>query len=264
MIDTYRPGGHHNHNPAAPNASTRAGHNPAQATVPTEARPGRAQRPPRRDRRGARRARRTWVPVLAAASCAMLLMSGCSTMIQGRAVSAIADPFSIAGLPVTEGPSGPRDDAPAPTGAITNTDGGDIDDLVLLSLNDIDEFWTQHYSDTLQGTFTPVANVLSYDPRDPASPEACGTPTYGFPNAFFCGSEDLIGFDRTILLPAAKKYFGPMAVTGVMGHEYGHAVQQMAGLVNRRTPVIVLEQQADCFAGDYLRWVAAGDSPRFT
>jgi hypothetical protein len=38
----------------------------------------------------------------------------------------------------------------------------------------------------------------------------------------------------------------------------------MADLVDRSTPTIVREQQADRFAGNYIRWVAKGNSPRFT
>lgn len=211
-----------------------------------------------------RRSRRLRWQALVAASCVALLVSACSTVIDGRLLSGTYDPFFVDGLPVRDGASGPRDDAPAPVGTVKNSDGGQIDDLVLLSLNDVADFWTQHYGDTLQGTFTPVTNFVSYDPQDPASPEVCGSPTYRQVNAFFCPSRDLIGWDRAVLLPTAEKYFGPVAVTAVMAHEYGHAVQLMADLVTRRTPVLVREQQADCFAGDYVRWVAAGDSPRFT
>jgi hypothetical protein len=49
-----------------------------------------------------------------------------------------------------------------------------------------------------------------------------------------------------------------------LAHEFGHALQQMAKLVTRADATIVREQQADCFAGVYLYWVAAGKSPRFT
>jgi hypothetical protein len=55
-----------------------------------------------------------------------------------------------------------------------------------------------------------------------------------------------------------------MGVVGVIAHEYGHALQWMAGIADLDTPGLVREQQADCFAGVYLHWVAAGDSPRFT
>ena len=50
----------------------------------------------------------------------------------------------------------------------------------------------------------------------------------------------------------------------VLAHEYGHAIAKTAKLTRRKTPVLVAEQQADCLAGVYLRWVAQGDSPRFT
>jgi hypothetical protein len=38
----------------------------------------------------------------------------------------------------------------------------------------------------------------------------------------------------------------------------------MSGLTDADTDILVQEQQADCFAGVYLRSVAAGESPRFT
>ena len=67
------------------------------------------------------------------------------------------------------------------------------------------------------------------------------------------------------MVPAAKKYFGDMSVVGILAHEFGHSLQFNGGLVNpRTTPTLVEEQQADCFAGVYLRWVAEGHSPRFT
>lgn len=73
-----------------------------------------------------------------------------------------------------------------------------------------------------------------------------------------------MAWDRGVAIPVAAQYFGQMGVVGVMAHEYGHAVQHQAGLIDTRsTPVLIAEQQADCFAGVYLRWVAAGNSPRF-
>jgi hypothetical protein len=54
-----------------------------------------------------------------------------------------------------------------------------------------------------------------------------------------------------------------MSVNGVLAHEFGHALQNMAKLVTKKDPTIVREQQADCFAGVYLFWVANGKSKRF-
>jgi hypothetical protein len=55
-----------------------------------------------------------------------------------------------------------------------------------------------------------------------------------------------------------------MGVAMVLAHEYGHAVQFQAGVVTQKTPTLVAEQQADCLAGAYMRWVAEDKSPRFT
>jgi predicted metalloprotease len=197
-------------------------------------------------------------------ACSVLLVAGCSaTVLDGHALSMLYDPHRVGGLPATDGPSGPRDNAPQPTGAVENTDGGDIDHLVLLALNDIEDFWKHNYSESLQGSFKPVSTLMSYDSNDPNGLEACGHVTYKLVNAFFCPPEDLIAWDRGVLLPAGRKYFGDMSVTAVLAHEYGHAVQRMANLVDDSTPGLVYEQQADCFAGTYMRWVAEGRSPRF-
>lgn len=203
--------------------------------------------------------------LVAAAVCAAALVTGCSTgpTVKGTAVSGLFDPFEVGGLPVTDGPSTVRDDAPAPVGDVEDTDGGKIDQLMLLTANDVEEFWKQNYG-SLQGAFRPVQRFLSYDSQDPLSPVVCGARTYKRPNAFYCHRDRLIAWDRGLLVPAGVDYFGETSAAGLMAHEYGHAIQRMAGLVNPRTPTIVFEQQADCFAGAYIKWVAEGSSPRFS
>lgn len=196
------------------------------------------------------------------AACVAVLIAGCSPVTQGQAVSTLYDPFRAGGLPAQDGPSGVKDDAPQPTGEVQGSDGGDIDKLALLSVNDIAEFWGQNYGD-LDGTFAPIENLLSYDSDDPSSPMVCNTDTYGEPNAFYCPSKEIMAWDRGVMVPIGREFFGDVSVAALMAHEYGHAVQHMAGLVADNTPVLVMEQQADCFAGTYVRWVAEGNSPRF-
>jgi predicted metalloprotease len=209
---------------------------------------------------------RGWVRAAIGAACSAVLVTSCGapTVVDGRPMSMLWDPNRVGGLPATDGPSGLRDNAPQPTGTVENTDNGQIDRLALSAINDIEDFWKQNYSESLEGTFTPISTLLSYDSDDPKSPSACGEKTYQFVNAFYCPPKDLMAWDRGSLLPGASKYFGPMSVNAVMAHEYGHAVQNMAGLVNTFTPGLVAEQQADCFSGAYMRWVAEGDSTRFT
>jgi predicted metalloprotease len=203
------------------------------------------------------------------AGCAALTLAGCSgttTTVNGRAVSVLYDPADAGGLPVTDGPSGRRSNAPQPTGTVKNTDNGDIDHLALLALNDIEEFWKQNYPDGTKNPFKAVSTLVSYDSRDPQSPVVCRQiKTYKNLNAAYVYTCNLVMWDRGVLVPSAKKYFGEMAPVGIIAHEFGHAMQFNGGIVSpRSTPTLVKEQQADCFAGVYLRWVAEGHSSRFT
>lgn len=194
----------------------------------------------------------------------LLVVVGCTTVVGGRALSILNDPFRVGGLPATNGASGPRPNGPAPDGTVVNTNNGPIDKLSLLSVNDIEEYWKGAYSQSLKGSFTPVAKLVSYDSNDRNSPIVCHNETYQLINAFFTSRCNLIAWDRGVFMPVAQQYFGDMSVTGVLAHEFGHALQTMAKLVTRKDPTIVREQQADCFAGVYLYWVADGKSPRFT
>ncbi|RZT15925.1 hypothetical protein EV589_4080 [Mycobacterium sp. BK558] len=149
---------------------------------------------------------------------------------------------------------------------VVNTDGGGIDRVAAYAVEDIQDFWARRYPSVFHGSFLPVSKLVSIDPTARYGPTVCDSDPSEFDfNAAYCRVQDLIAWDRADLLPTAQKYFGEMAVNGLLAHEYGHAVQWRAGLVDTESPsVLVREQQADCFAGDYLRWVAEGQSPRFT
>jgi predicted metalloprotease len=196
-------------------------------------------------------------------ACAALLIAGCGGVTQGHAVSPLYDPFRAGGLPAEDGPSGVRENAPSPEGDVKDTDDGPVDKLALLAVNDVAAYWSKNYPDSFHGKFSPIEKLLSWDSEDPSSPTVCGTETYQEPNAFFCPSKDIMAWDRGVLVPIGKQFFGDVAIGALLGHEYGHAIQNMAGLVDDDTPTVVAEQQADCFAGGYTRWVAEGQSPRF-
>jgi predicted metalloprotease len=201
----------------------------------------------------------------AATSVVALLIAGCSSSTtEGKAVSPLYDAFRAGGLPAEDGPSGVRDGAPVPEGDVADGDGGDIDKLALLAVNDVADFWEKNYSESLKGKFTPITKFRSYDSNDPSSPVICGSKTYNNPNASYCPSKKLMSWDRGELVPTGRQYFGETSIAALIGHEYGHAVQTMAKLVDQDTPGIVWEQQADCFSGVYIRWVAEGQSSRFT
>jgi predicted metalloprotease len=204
----------------------------------------------------------------AALLCTAAVLSGCASapapvVVQGRAVSMLFDPNRVAGLPVTDGPSGPRSAPPSAAGRVANTDDSSVDRLALLTAEDVEDYWQQHDQELLSGSFSPVSGLVSVDP-EASRPRVCGSDPATFSyNAAYCLRSDVIAWDRVGLLPVAEKFFGEMAVSGLLAHEYGHALQHKTGLVDGDTPLLVSEQQADCFAGVYLRWVAEGESPRF-
>ncbi|RDH74149.1 peptidase [Mycolicibacterium moriokaense] len=196
----------------------------------------------------------------------MLGITGCSqaTALDGHAVSMRYDPYRVAGLPTSDGPSGPRTAPASAAGRVQNTDDGPIDREALLAVEDIEDFWSQHYSDSFAGAFKPVSRLVSVDPR--SSNTVCGEDASAFDfNALYCAPDDLIAWDRIDLMPVAKEFFGDMTINGLLAHEYGHALQWRAGLVGeQRSSILVREQQADCLAGVYMRWVAEGHSPRYS
>ena len=200
----------------------------------------------------------------AALAACTLLVASCSTTVHGTAVSVFEDPFSVAGMPTADGPTGLRPDAQDPSRDVEHSDGGEIDHLGAASISDIEDFWKSVYGDTFADDFTPVKALISWDSGGYKSQEFCGNDTYGLVNAGFCFLDNTIGWDRGELLPTLRDNFGDIAVTNVLAHEYGHAIQHQAGLNKKDTPTLVSEQQADCFAGAYMRWVAEGNSPRFT
>lgn len=235
-----------------------------------------------------------------AAASVVLLMAGCTKTPEAKPfLLAPPNPTQVAGIPVANGPSGLRPGAPGPTRPVQDGDGGEFDHLAAMAVADIEQFWGGAYGASLKGKFTPVKTVFSWDSRY-KNGVFCGGPTNGIINAEWCGrtgqmgincpddrplvlafrqalctpSFNTIGWDRGVLMPLERDVGGDMADVVVLAHEYGHAIQNMAGLV-REIPddaslneVIavktVAEQQADCFAGAYMHWVADGKSPRFT
>jgi predicted metalloprotease len=78
-------------------------------------------------------------------------------------------------------------------------------------------------------------------------------------NAFYCPDGDFFAFDDTMLFPQIYAKFGPYTLGMIAAHEWGHAIQARAGVTDQ--PSIVLEQQADCFAGSWLAHLAGNESP---
>ncbi len=193
------------------------------------------------------------------------------------------NPSKVADKPVEDGFSGLVPDAPPPTRTVQDGDGGEIDNLAALAVSDIEQFWTGAYAVAAERQVRSRSTTCSPTTRDtrtacsaPRTPTACRMRSTARSKGTNCpddrpsppgectNSYNTIGWDRGVLLPEQRSSGGDMGVVVVLAHEYGHAVQRMAGLeIKDQASQTVGEQQADCYAGVYMRWVADGKSKRF-
>lgn len=200
---------------------------------------------------------------LASLVVALVVMAACSSVVDGRANSIYSDPYTVAGLRITTGPSGARPGATPSGQKIENGDGGEIDELAANAVTDVETYWKETYSKLFNGPFTAVDKLVSYDSTS-KSASVCGVNLSNRPNALYCTKGNYIAWDRTSLLPEIQSKFGDMGVVTVLAHEYGHAVQSHSRIISGATATIIREQQADCFAGSFIRTVAEGRSAHFT
>jgi len=181
---------------------------------------------------------------------------------EGEAVAALrirallaAAVLAVAGCAVQWGTPEDTSTAPAPG-------GGSGRDVVTPALRDVERFWTATYPQLADGrAFTPVkGGYHAYTQRK--LPPPCGNESVEYqPNAFYCPVGDFIAWDAQTLIPQLQAQYGDVLVGVVMAHEYGHAIQTRLRITDQ--PTVVLEQQADCFAGAWLADVLAGRSTAF-
>jgi predicted metalloprotease len=173
---------------------------------------------------------------------------------------------SVDGLPITHFESGLRANAPTPDLNVKNVSGDEADTLATATIADVEDYWSRELPADFGVPFEPVKSLLSYESNGTNQHNGCGD-TKKNVNAFYCGQDDSVAWDRGVLLPTMIQQFGPLSVVTVLAHEFGHAVQyrlQDKAGITRSTPTIVKEQQADCFAGGYYRSVVENKSKYFT
>ena len=186
----------------------------------------------------------------------VLLLSGCATVVIGEPTPMAPPVVDVA-------------DGEVP---ITGADDSEIDELARNALADLETFWEASFPEVYGEVFPPLeGGYFSVDPGnidDRAYPNgvSCGSdPREVEDNAFYCQSDgapnsDSISYDRAFLAELAQE-FGRFIPDLVMAHEFGHAVQARAGFP---AASIVAETQADCFAGAWTAWVAAGEAEHTT
>jgi predicted metalloprotease len=177
---------------------------------------------------------------------------------------------SIDGLPSALEP--PVSDVGDGEVRIVGADDGPVDELARNALADLERFWSEQLPEVYGQQFRPLeGGYFSVDPGDvdrSVYPDgvSCGaSPLEVQGNAFYCqaageANSDSISYDRAFLGELAED-FGDFIPDLVMAHEFGHAIQGRVGFPGAS---IVAETQADCFAGAWTAWVAAGEAQHTT
>ncbi|MCB0967497.1 MAG: neutral zinc metallopeptidase [Ilumatobacter sp.] len=148
----------------------------------------------------------------------------------------------------------------------------DHDGFVAVAFTDIERWWNETFPAVYGDAFEPLDGGLyaGYPERSTPIP-GCGEPETNYDDlqlfvAFYCNVGDFMAYDDgddpdfSLLTPLADA-FGPAVMGVVLAHEYGHAIQERIGALDRPIATIITEQQADCFAGAWTGQAYRGESP---
>jgi len=146
--------------------------------------------------------------------------------------------------------------------ALTNCETGadanaDVDCRVGLTYDSLDAYWTEQAPAMGIGYASPTINLF-----EQAVDTGCGSATSAV-GPFYCPSDQQIYLD-TAFYDELRSQFGatagPLSQLYVVGHEWGHHIQNLAGTfagadtsqTGPTSDAVRLEVQADCFAGAWL------------
>lgn len=176
-----------------------------------------------------------------------VLLSGCSVAVAGRGLPAAAPGAADAAM------------APVPTERVSR-----------ITVEALETFWAAEFSAAFGTAWEPVASYTAVDPDDADDPlpPCVQSVSEVEDQAFYCPAADAIVWDAEGLVPDLGARFGPVGIVVVLAHEMGHAVQSRLGLDAaqaadpQRFPTILLEAQADCYAGVAVRHFVEGGVTR--
>ncbi|MEN3361919.1 MAG: hypothetical protein V7637_5901 [Mycobacteriales bacterium] len=144
---------------------------------------------------------------------------------------------------------------------INGTDNGQVDKIAGNAIADIQAFWTQQLPDVFNKQYKPVSAFFSVDPGGDKAAPCTNSPSDIRGNAFYCPTQDIVAWDRVNLFPELQRQFGPFLIAMVLAHEWGHAIQHRTQMPSTHT--IVIEAQADCYAGAWTKTALTAGAPHF-
>lgn len=175
-------------------------------------------------------------------------------------IKRIVPMFAVAVL--IAGCGGPKPEVAQPTKAAPGASSieihGDRDDpvnaLAIEAIADLQQYWTEQFPELYGKDYEPVTGGLyASTSRSEEGPECASSYADVEGNAFYCKLDDSVAWDAEHLLPDLQKKYGDFVIPVVLAHEWGHAMQQRAGVFDENELTITTELQADCFAGAWSR-----------
>ena len=152
---------------------------------------------------------------------------------------------------------------PAPARASTHRVATSYNRTIAVALADIQRYWSDHFPDLYGARYRPVPKNRIIAGRPGVKLPACQGERLSYrdvaDNAFYCLQDNFVVYDDAHLFPDLYSDIGPFSVALVLAHEFGHAVQDRAGVIAART--VEQELQADCFAGGWTEHVASDGGP---
>ncbi len=145
----------------------------------------------------------------------------------------------------------------------TGEDANNSEDCARVAVeNSLTDFW----SDTLGSNFQPEAALVTFSG---AINTGCGNATAAV-GPFYCPADQTIYLDTTFFDDVLQRQLGGPAGAFVepyvIGHEYGHHIQNLLGIMKRvktqqgpTSDAVRLELEADCFAGMWAKSATSTD-----
>ncbi|MDT4892897.1 MAG: hypothetical protein QOE97_1932 [Pseudonocardiales bacterium] len=195
--------------------------------------------------------------IIAVAVVAVLALSGCATVVDGKPTAGLAANATL---------------------KVVGDSGSAFDTTTKNALADIITYWTANFPAISGGkSLTPLKGgyysidgatvVRTGKVSNPAAKEGCvaDAPDFIVDNAAYCRIDDSIVWDRNPdhLIGVLGAKYGSLMIAMAFAHEFGHALQQRLGVFNRDLPTIDTESQADCAAGAFMAQVIAGKAAHF-
>lgn len=174
------------------------------------------------------------VALLLALSISAALLGGSTGSTAAAAPASVAAPAHLAEAPP---------DLSFVPGAASSADIDRVERIARTTYTELLDDWAGVFGDPTTVTVRLVR------PGDPVTYSRCADEPVNAPlTAFFCPQESTIWLNDLLLVGFAAR-FGDFAVATVVAHEYAHALQLRAGVLDLGLPILDLELHADCLAG---------------